>query len=319
MGLSIVNTATVKGVTALAQHLKGVEDKWIKINRFRDNCETWHHQDWEHSRFKLDELAGTFGGLKEHVIFVIQDAIKSEDGQEVVEIGYDGWTVNGEFPGCSFQGFESKNELYLGSLLEYEDLPEQVRAVNEAMAPTLARYGYRNFIATELRIKGDETYFIDPTMRMPGQTGEHLLETCSNLADVIWKGANGELIRPEFTHRFAAEATVHYTAGSDGWKVLRIPDEARRCFKGYHYCESDGLYHFPPHKTDEVGVIIGQGNTIEASIEDLKANFELLEGEPVKIELAAFAGLIKEINASEELGLEFTEQPIPEPSIVIES
>jgi hypothetical protein len=316
--LPVVPSVIITGVSNLAEHLKRVKNKWVKINRFRDNMETWRHIDWPHSIHKLDQMAVDFGGVKEHIVFVVQDAFDEEDGQKVVEIGYDGHAVGSLYPACSFQGYEKKNELYLGSWLEYEQLPEPVRIINEAMAPTLGRYGYRNFIANELRVRGEETRFIDPTMRLPGQTGEHLLETCTNLAKVIYEGAQGRVIRPEYTHRFAAEATVHYTAGTDGWKVLRIPEEARPWFKGYHYCEADGLYHFPPHKSDEAGVIIGQGDTIEEAVDSLKSNFALIEDEPVSIEVAGFADLLREIADAEKQGVEFTDQRIPKPESVIE-
>jgi hypothetical protein len=318
LGLPVVHSVKVRGVTALANHLKTVKRKWVKISRFRDNMETWFHLDWEHSRYKLDELAVAFFGLKETINFVVQDEIAEEDGQPVVEIGYDGWSVDGYYPERSFQGYEKKNELYLGGWLEYQDLPKEVRMVNHKMAGVLRQYCYRNFIASELRIKGDQTNFIDPTLRLPGQTGEHLQKTCSNLPEVIYEGAQGNLIIPQFTHRFATEATVHYTAGSDGAKVLRIPEEARPFFKGYHYCEHEGLYHFPPHKTDEVGVIIGQGDTVKEAIDDLKANFDLIKDEPVSIEVSGFVDLIREIDDAEENGVEFTDQPIPPPESVIQ-
>ena len=313
LGLPAVSSERVVGVTALAEHLKTVGRKWVKINRYRENMETWFHLDWEHSRNKLDDLAVTFFGLKEHIVFVVQDEIP-----DAAEIGYDGWCIDGKYPAESFQGYEKKNELYLGGWLPNEDLPDPVLAVNEAIRGTLADYGYRNFMATEIRLKDGKPYFIDPTFRMPGQTGEHLFNTCTNLAEVILGGAAGEIIEPKFSHRFAAEATVHHTSG-EGAKVLRVSDEARPFFKGYHYCESDGLYHFPARKTNEVGVIIGQGDSIQDAIDDLKANFDLLGDEPVSIEFAGFADLLKEIDEAEKAGVEFTDQPVPEPAAIIES
>src|SRR5208282_1564590 len=167
---------------------------------------------------------------------LVQDNLPTD-----IEIGYDGWSVDGRFPKQTFQGYEKKNELYLGSMLDYDKLPKQVIEVNEAISDVLRRYGYRNFIATEIRVVDDKPFFIDPTMRMPGQTGEQLLETCSNLPEVILAGAGGELLDPQFDHLFAAEATLHYTDHTDGWKVLDIPEYVRKWFKGYHYCMGDGL------------------------------------------------------------------------------
>lgn len=311
--LPVVNSVAIRGVNALSEHLKGVKDKWVKINRYRGNMETWHHLDYEHSIPKLNELAVTFGGVQNQVMFVVQDSIP-----DAIEIGYDGWTVDGEYPPCSFQGFERKNKLYLGSMLDYEELPQDVRTVNEAMSPVFKEYGYRNFFASEIR-KADQAYFIDPTMRMPGQTGEHLLETCTNLPEVIYQGAQGNVITPEFENLFAAEATIHYTADCDGWRVLKVPDEVKRWVKLYHYCESDGLYHFPPGKNDELGVVVGNGDSIESAIEAVSDHFEALSSEPVSIDFEEFADLIAEIHKSEEEGLKFSDQEVPDPAIVIEN
>lgn len=318
-GLPIVGSKKIRGLTALAEHLKGVEDKWVKINRYRDNMETWHHIDYVHSQRELERLALCFGPMKDRVVFVVQDAINSEEGSPVLEVGYDGWTVDGKFPSASYQGYEKKNQLYLGSRLASEELPEAVRYVNQKIAPHLIEYGYRNFWASEIRIKDDVPYFIDPTARMAGQTMEHLLETCSNLADVIYSGAQGELIVPEFTHPFAAEATIHYTADNEGWKTLRLPDGVERWIKLYRYCCIDGVYQFPPHKSDELGVVVGNGDTIEKAVEALKDHFGELEGEPVSIELAGFVELLDQIHDAENEGVEFSDKPIPKPSVELMS
>src|SRR5262249_501608 len=143
------------------------------------------------------------------VVFVVQDDIESD-----MELGYDGWCIDGEYPPFSFQGYEKKNQLYLGSVMSLDDLPDEIKVVNDAMSVVLERYGYRGWWATEMRVYAGVPYFIDPTPRHPGQTGEHQLETIKNLADVIWQGANGRIVEPEFEWRFAAEATLHYETAS---------------------------------------------------------------------------------------------------------
>lgn len=313
LGLPTVPSTICRGLDSLDEHLRGVKDKWVKINRYRGNMETWRHQDYEHSQRELERLAMEFGGRKNTVTFVVQDTIKNEDDSPVIEVGYDGWAVDGEFPTKSYAGVECKNESYLGSLLEYDDLPDEVKSVNEAMSPVLKEYGYRNFFATEIRIKDGVPYFIDPTMRMAGQTMEHLLLTCTNLPEVIWHGSQGELIVPEFSHDFAAESTLHYKSNGEGWKVLRVPDEIMDKVMIYRGCFEDGAYHFPPGCNDEVGVVIGQGDSIEESIDDLKENFSALENEPVSINEHAFVKLLEEIEEGEREGVEFSDQTVPEP------
>lgn len=308
VGLPVPPSKVIKGVKALTEHLKGEKDKWIKINRFRANMETWRHQDWEHSKDMLAWMAVDFGGVADEIVFVVQDSIP--DAQEV---GYDGFSVDGKFPSRSFQGYEKKNELYLGTWLNKEEMPEQVRAVNEALSPWLKKIGYRNFIATEIR----DEFFIDPTLRLAGQTMEHQLESCTNLAEVIWHGANGELLDPEFSHKFSAEATLHYGPFTDHWMTFRVPEEAKPWVKLYHCCEVDGIRRFPPHSSDEVGVVIGLGDTIEGAVDDLKAHLELLKDEPVSAKTAGFVDLIKEIKEAQAAGIHFTDQKIPKPESMV--
>lgn len=316
VGLPIIHSERIVGLTKLAEYLTKNENKWVKINRFRGNMETWHHSDYAHSQRMLDSLAVTFGGAKENVVFVVQDDIKSE-----LEIGYDGWSIDGQFPSHSFQGYEKKNELYLGSVLANEDLPEEILTVNEAMGPVLKEYGYRGWWATEIRVNG-EPYFIDPTPRMPGQTGEHQLETITNFADVIWQGANGNLIKPEFEWKFAAEATLHWDLKSkdpsiiDQWKTFDVPKGVERWLKPYHYCKLNGVYNCVGENTDEIGVMIGVGNSTQEAIDHLRANLKAIKGIPVTANTDGFVDLLEMIKDAEKQGIRFGGK-IPKPETIL--
>lgn len=322
LGLLTTPTVPIRGLTALADHLKPLKNKWVKINRYRDNKETFKWIDWDHGQRDLEQMACAFGPLKDKIVFVVQDPIEGDDDEPVLEVGYDGWliTVDGEahFPESSFQGYEKKNQLYLGSMLKYVDLPEEVRAVNEEFGKVNAQYGYRNFFATEIRIKGDTFDFIDPTQRMAGQTMEHLLRTCKNLPEIILSGASGTLLKPEWESTFAAEATLHYTAECEGWKTFKVPKEAEPYVMLYRCCcDDDGLYQFPPHKSDELGVVVGNGDSVQEAVDDLKDHFELLKDEPVSIEVAGFADLIQQIEDAESECVEFGDDELPAPESVV--
>ncbi len=101
VGLSVIPYKKIIGMTELRAYLQKNKNKWIKINRYRRNMETWHHIDYTHSERMLDELSVIFGGLKDEVTFIVQDDIKCD-----IEIGYDGWCIDGKFPAYSFQGYE---------------------------------------------------------------------------------------------------------------------------------------------------------------------------------------------------------------------
>lgn len=322
LGLPVIHSEFIRGVTALAEHLKTVKNKWVKINRYRENMETWKHQDYEHSVPELQRLAFVFGPLKDAVpVFVVQDTIEGDDSQPVLEIGYDGWCVDGQFPTESFQGYEAKNELYLGSLLPYSEQPEEIRAVNAAFSTLLEERRYRNFWATEIRVLGKDFYFIDPTARQAGQTMEHLYNTCKNLPELILAGARGEVLAPVFEANFAAEATLHYKAPNKGecWQTIRVPEEVEQWVSGYHYCVADGAWHISDHDTDEVGVISGIGDSVQGSIDALNDNFEGLCEEPVEIHTSGFVDLIEQIEDAQKEGLTFTHGAVPKPEDLVAS
>lgn len=316
-GLEVPPYVVCRGLTELSEVLKKTTDKWVKVNRYRDQMETWHHIDWRHSERMMESLACAFGPLKEHVVFVVQEAIN-----DALEVGYDGWAItdnNGQlqFPPLSYQGYEKKNQLYLGSARRYEELPSAVREINEKISPALACYGYRNFWATEIRIKDGIPHFIDPTARMAGQTMEHQLLTCENLPEVIYEGAKGNVAEPKFETPFAVEATLHLAGECEDWRTVAVPEDAEHCAVFYHCCFEDGAFHFPPSKNDEIGVVCGHGDTIEEAIENLKDNFELFKDTPVTIELSGFADLIEQIEDAESQGVKFSEDETPDPAIAL--
>ena len=308
LGMDIIPWKKIVGLTNLRIHLQKVERKWIKINRYRQNMETWFHRNYAESRDQLDKLAIEFGGLQETIVFVVQDEMECDQ-----ELGYDGWCVMGEYPESSFMGAEAKNESYLGAKTPYKDLPDQIKYVNEKLSPLFKEAGYCDFMATEIRTQGDKSFFIDPTWRMPGQTGDQLLETCSNLPEVIWHGANKELIKPIFENDFAIESTMHHT-GDTEWRTLHVPAEVERWTKLVHYCIEGDEYLFPPGPNDEVGVLLGVGNTIEKAIEHFKKNYEMFKDEPINIKMEAIEELLIEARKSE---IKITDKPIPPPEIAL--
>lgn len=309
VGLPVAPSTVVNGLGSLTTLLKKAHDKWVKVDCYRENMETWHHIDYEHSLPMLRHLASTFGGASESITFVVQDPIPNAQ-----ECGYDGFCIDGRFPRVSFQGYEKKNELYLGSALPAREHPQAVQMVNAAMAPFLKAQRYRNFFATEIR----DEYFIDPTPRMAGQSQEHLLETCTNLAEVIWAGANGELVEPEFSAKFAASATLHYKeVPGENWKALTIPQGIQRWFKLANHCRVGETYHFPPGRNDEVGVVIGIGNSVEKAIGAVQTHLEAVKDEPIEANLKEFADLLADIEKAQAAGDKFSDKPLPSAEVVL--
>lgn len=310
-GLPVAPSVKIQGLTDLEKYLKDHPNVYVKIDRFRGDMETFHWIDEKHGQAKMAELACTFGPLRECPWFVVQDPIEA-----TAEIGYDGWFIAGEkggYPESSFYGYEGKNETALLAMRKYTQLPKQIRQVNEAIKPKLDSMGYRNFMSTEIRVdKSGKPFFIDPTFRQAGMTCEQLQETCENLGEIIWNGANGIVVQPKWKYRFAASTTIHYNGSSaDQWKVLEVPEKVKPWVKLAHYCEYEGMAVIPPCGNDELGVIIAAGNSVTETLTALRANVDALGDQPFTVETEGFVDLIEDIRKAEQQGMKFSDSPLP--------
>jgi len=302
---------TIKGMTNLRLHLKDEDDKYIKISHWRGNFETFHWVDWKNSEVELDNLAVEFGPAKEHVMFYVFDPIDTE-----IEDGIDAYCIDGKYPEIVMHGMECKDKSYIGCMTDWDDLPEQVRTVNEEFAPALV--DYRGFFCTEVRITDEgKNYFIDPTCRAPSPPHQLMTELFENFADIIWQGANGNCIDPVPAAKFGVQALL--SGGGDGWSAFTIDKSIESQVKTGFCCQIDDRLVFPPHQLGSMcGYLTGIGDTMEDAIGSLQdAAKKLPDG--MKCEDKSIAELLKEVKSAEEKGMEFSDDKIPEPSIVIDA
>lgn len=323
LGLNVPVHEVIDGLAALRAHLRTVKDKWVKISEFRGSFETKHHTNYELSESWLNKLACELGPLAEEISYLVEDPIKGK-----VEFGYDGFCIDGRFPSRTIFGPEVKSKCYIGSQVEYEDLDERLREVNEALSEELSKAGYRNFFSTEVRIAdGDENFadgepvLIEPTCRAPSPPFECEMEVYSNLSSILWHGAAGEVVEPEMAAKFAVECRLLHDDDPDGWRALQVPEEVRRWVKLYDAFQTGETTHLVPKAphAKRIGAVVGLGNTIEDAIAHCKENLDALKDQPVSSEFDSFADALKEIKAAEEQDIEFTKQEIPEPAVVLES
>lgn len=316
LGLPVPETKVIKGMDNLRAYLKDHNDVYVKISKWRGDFETHHCITYRQSEPWLDMKAIRFGPLKNEIIFYVQKPVATK-----IEAGSDTYSVDGQWPSKIILGYEKKGESYLATIKDRAEMPPEVWGVNEAFEPYLRQKRYRNFISTEERIKGDKTYYIDCCHRMGSPSGEEQLEMYDNLGEIIYKGAQGELVEPEVAAKFCGEAVVCYTGEKGIWKTLEVPDEAKRWFKPYACLEEDDAWHWPPESEsgEVVGCIVGLGDTIEEVISHLKETEEMMKDLPVEIHIEPMAALLEEVVTAEAAGIEFTDQEIPEPAIVLEN
>jgi hypothetical protein len=314
IGLEVPPHEVIKGMTNLRTYLKENENLFVKISTFRGTCDTWKHKNYQQSLSYLDLLAVKLGPFQDLVTFYVLKEIKTD-----IEGGVDTYCIDGQWPKDVVLGYEAKNETYLATVKPMSEVSKVFTKVNDAIGPVLARYNYRQFFSTEIRVKDDVSYFIDPTCRTASPAGEEMLDLFGNIGDIFWRGAHGELVEPEITARFAGEAYIHWTGEKQEWKCLVVPEEFQDRVKIYGSAYVDGAFWWPPEDEEVIGCIVGLGDNPTEVIDSIKESLEALGDAAIKVNLASFADLISEIEKAEAEGIKFTDKPLPEPATIIET
>lgn len=302
VGLAVGEFAVITGVKALRKYLAKHEDVFVKISRTRGDMETFRSENLDLVEPKLTELEYKLGAKKEITEFVVEAAI-----EDAVEIGYDGFTVDGRFPSHAMCGIEIKDKGYIGHFRSYESMAEPIRQVNAAFAPVLQGYQYRNFWAAEARVQRDGTpWVIDPCCRAGSPPSELQLVMYKNLADIFWFGAEGQVIDPIPAAEWGAEIMLISSWANNNWQAVEFPASIRENVKLHFPVVIDGKYYTTPQGFDLpcIGAAVGIGDTMQIAMNRARKVAEQVKGYFVDCDLDVFVRAKEEINQLNEFGFE---------------
>lgn len=235
-GLPVNEVHRIKGTTALRVFFKEHEDKdgwFVKISGLRGLGETWFARNYTEAKGMIDEYDYKHRALASLLYFIVEKSIP-----DAKELGYDGLSIDGQFPEQSFFGAEIKDKAYFGVLTPYSELPDELQKVNEACSPVMKELQYRNAFSTELR----DGHPIDITCRHASPAGEVIFEAIRNLPEVISKGADGVLVEPDWSHKYGAQLILCSDWAEEHPLPISFPDEVRPYLKIYNHArvEEDG-------------------------------------------------------------------------------
>lgn len=295
----------IHGMKALREYLDKHEDVYVKVSYFRGLTETFHHESEFLSRRKLDEIASVLGLYGEMVDFVVEQTI----GGDAVESGIDGYAVNGLFPQRLMWGYELKDKGYIQTV---SDLPAPLRETVDQFQPVLQSYQYRGPFATEVRFTEDGAYFIDPTCRFPSPPGEIQAKNIKNLAEIMYQGARGILVEPQYFCRFAAQIILKSRILETGATLpvqVGMPDNV--LLHGHFRLNGEDYVILPGARTsseqEEFAGAIGLADTLEEAAGIACEAAQSVKGEKVVFDEDALLKIIDTIQEGEKLGLSWGE------------
>lgn len=302
LGIAAPRTRHFVGVDALSNHLKNVENKWVKISTYRGDGETFHHPTWHVTEIYLDHFRNRVGALADHYEFIVEDHV---DG---IEVGYDGFTVRGQWPEASYWGLEVKDKGYIGRFSTYNDLPQSIRDINDRVSPILREERATGFCSFEFRLKKDgAALMIDPCMRCGSPPTEGTMEGYDNLGEIIWEGAHGRLAPVRSSGEFLAIAMMHSPFALTNWVPLEIPDSINRWVKLRNRAVIDGkTYHVPTlGEMPEIGAVVAVADTLDDAVRLVKERAEKVKGYNIEIMVESLDAAQEEIDRAKEYGIDF--------------
>jgi hypothetical protein len=303
VGIDIGPYKVMKGLDALREYLEKHEDVWVKISATRGDMETFKSKNYSLIEPRLDELEHTLGAKKKVMEFIVEDAINP-----AVEVGYDGYVIDGKFPKGAFYGLEIKDKAYIGRTKSYDALPAEVIGVNEKLAGTFRKYGYRGFWSSEIRLTRDgRGYLIDPCTRSGSPPSELYHMIFTNLADIIWEGASGVLVEPEFSGKWGAELLLLSEWAMHNWQSIEFPKSIAEHVKMRNLTIIEGKKYYVPDRSGSsaIGAVVAVADSKQAAIDECKRIAEKVQGHYVEVLPASLDDADEEIATLKDYGIDF--------------
>ena len=305
LGLPTPEVEVVKGLPALRSYLKENEDIYVKVSKFRNDFETFGSKSYKVVEPVLDELEHRLGAIK-----YIEEFLCFKGIDAVCETGLDTYTIDGKYPQKTLYGFEIKDCGYAGKVQQYKDLSPLLTDFNTKIADTFKFYNYRGFFSTEIRVTKDKTpYMIDLTTRLPSPPSELMQEMFSNLGEIIWHGANGEMIEPQFTATHGIEIIIRSEWAHKNWQAIYFPEEIANFVKLKNATNIKGAYYFVPQlgvEMSEIGAVVATGNSLDECEEKVKEYISKIEGYDLHMNTdGIMSKLQKQIESAESVGIKF--------------
>lgn len=304
LGLPVQPMEHIFGMDALRTYLKKNENKYVKTSFTRGDFETFHHDNYSITEPRLDELSHTLGAKKDKYEFIVEDEIK-----DAVEVGYDGFVIDGKYSSLAMMAYEIKDCGMIGTVRPYELLAEPVKLVNAKLVKDFLSYNYRGFFCSEVRYtKKKEAFFIDPCCRLGTPSNELLQVLSEGWPDTVWQGASGVVATPKTKAKFGALAMIVSEFAVNDWLSVQYPREIDEFVKlRFHVRKGDKDYIVPQIiGIPDVGCVLGVGDTLDKAIAQCREHAKEVKGFQLHVDTAALDKGVETVKKGEEYGIRFT-------------
>lgn len=290
---------SIDGIDALREYIKSHDEKlWIKGNKARGDFETFSVENYELGKSKLDDVEARLGPKAEDMNYIVEKNLKDS-----LDIAIDTHCIDGQYPQTAVLGTEEKGECYVGEVAPWSRMPFSLRDIYARLTATFQSYEYRNFLSLESRVLKDKMYLGDPCCRGGSPPLELQLNWITNLADIIWDGAAGKLVEPEYNARFGVELIIHSDWACEHPLMVGFPKKYRDKIKFRYNTEfKEQTWIMPQHAGPRIASIVATGDSVDACMDECKEISGELKGTQVEAFTRAFPIIKEKIEKLKEWG-----------------
>jgi len=298
IGLPVQSYKLINGVDNVISYLKKNPGKYIKLDIFRGDLETFFAEDAESAEAILNPMKVKLGPYADSFEFMVEDKVQDV----VVETGWDLF-----FNGRNFLKPYLWNYLYRGIYMgRYSEvMPKPLMRVMNAIKPILIGLDYRGAISCEVLItKKGEPYLLDLTTRIPYPSGIQNTYSLNNYSEVIWKVAKGEDVALDVKNEYVGALDLESPYVMSNWAKVSYPPELsdKIRIQGARYEDSE--YVIPQEGYPLFAELITCKGSVKDAMADLKKMSTKVSctGYESKIDEDAF---YKVVSAGRSVGLNF--------------
>lgn len=224
IGLAVQKTEVIQGIPKLREYLKKNPDKYVKLNIFRADMESFYAKSYEEVEGYLDHLEVALGPHNETYNFMVEDKI------EGAEPGFDMFFNGKEWIKPMLWGIEQSKESYVGVYMD--ELPKPLTEIADALKTVLAKIDYRGAMSVEARLpKNGRPYLIDICSRYPFPLSAGYTHCIKNYSEVIWKIAQGKEVKIETLGKYFVAMPIYSSEGEEHYVKITIPEKYRKFIK----------------------------------------------------------------------------------------
>lgn len=303
IGLNVNPYESFTDIDELIEYLKPKENLYVKISYFRGERESFKFENWKKNENDLITLSHKLGIFRHDFDeFIVEEPIKAK-----VENGTDRLFANGKFLPYGLMGVETKNECYACRVVHEDDLPQDLKEIDDKMAILYKEFDVCSPVSTEVRWpKKGQGYVIDSTLRFGYPPINSMMTAFGNMGEVLYGMAHNKEVEQEIDYKFVAELILNSSEAGTEPLAVDYPSELEDNIFLKSPCIVDKQRYVIPidHSTVVGGIAVG-ADSLEEAIAECKEIAKQVKCAGLYYNEKSFDLSLEQIDEAKKLGMGF--------------